>query len=117
MAITGNAAAYRLTPRALVSASRANQLPVRIARRNVAGECPNIGNIGDLIRIAVDNRARLVAGDRDHLRYKTHRQLRRTIARFGTDQFGLVDRHKSRFGLLLVLLAVPDRALETLIDF
>src|SRR5882757_1306785 len=79
-AIAQRAAAKRPKPGALLGASRANQLPVRIARSDVAGKCPNIGDIGDLLRIAVDDRAGLVAGDRNHLRHKADRQLRRAIA-------------------------------------
>src|ERR1700682_5770359 len=67
-AITANDAARRVVPRALVNASCSNQLPVRIARGDVAGKSPNIGDIGDLIRVPVDDGARFVAGDRDHLR-------------------------------------------------
>src|SRR5579862_8999363 len=61
----------------LVSATSANQLPVRIARGRVAGECPDISDIGDLVRVAVDNGAGLVAGDRNHLRNETRSEERR----------------------------------------
>src|SRR5258708_6754045 len=39
------------------------------------------------------------------------------VAGFRTHKFSLVDRHESRLRLLLVLLAIPDHSLETLIDF
>ena len=45
-----------------VRASSPNQLPVRIARRRIAGECPDIGDIGDLIRVTIDNRCRPCRG-------------------------------------------------------
>ena len=48
--ITPSAAAERRTR--LVGASGANQFPVRIARSRVAGECPDIGDIGDRRAIA-----------------------------------------------------------------
>src|ERR1700730_7635207 len=115
-AITPSAAAYPMRRPGLVGASRANQLPIWIARSRVAGKCPNIGDIGDLIRIAVDNGAGLVAGDRDHLRDKPPGQLRRPIAGVRNDEFGLVDGNEARFGLLLVFLAIPDHALEAVID-
>ena len=66
--------------------------------------------------VAVDNRAGLVAGDRDHLRHEANGQLRGAVAGFRTHQLGLVDRNESRFRLLLVLLAILDHGLETLID-
>src|SRR5579859_1685509 len=75
----------------LVRATSANQLPVRIARGRVAGECPDIRNIGDLVRVAVDDGAGLVAGDRNHLRDEANGQLRAAITRFRTDDLGLVD--------------------------
>ena len=88
-------------------ASGANQLPVRIARARVAGECPDIGDIGDLIGIAIDDSPGLVAGDRNHLRHEAYRQLRRPVAGFRAHQLGLVDRNKPRFGLLLVASRDP----------
>jgi len=50
------------------------------------------------------------------LRYKADRQLRRSIPGFRIHQLGLVDRNESRFRLLLVLLAILDHRVETLID-
>src|SRR3569832_289149 len=100
----------------LVRATSANQLPVRIARTRVAGECPDIGDIRDLVRVAVDNGAGLVAGDRDHLRDKANGELCVTVARFGSDELGLVDRHETRFGLALLALPILDRGVEAVID-
>src|SRR5580704_7135787 len=100
----------------LMDASGANQLPVRIARTSVASECPDIGNIGDLVRVAVDNCTGLVSRDRDHLRHKANGELRVAVARLGPDDFSLVDRNKPRLGLALLPLPVLDRGLETLID-
>src|ERR1043165_9842609 len=91
---------------ALVSAFGANQLPVRIARGGIAGKCPNIGDIGYLFRIPVDDGAGGVAGHRHHLRHKADRQLRGAVARFGADKLRLVDRDESRLGLLSVLFAI-----------
>src|SRR6476659_4407855 len=99
-----------------VRASSPNQLPVRIARRRIAGECPDIGDIGDLIRVAIDNGAGLVAGDRDHLRHEPNGELRRVVARLRADDLGLVDRDEPRLGLLLALLAILDRGLKAFID-
>src|ERR1700761_4107593 len=94
---TPRAAAMR-HPR-LVGASSANQLPIRVARGRVAGECPDIGDIGDLVRVTVDNGAGLVSGDRDHLRNKANGELSTAVSRFGSDHFSLVDRHKARLRL------------------
>src|SRR6202020_3282750 len=88
----------------LMDASGANQLPVRIARTRVASECPDIRDIGDLIRVTVNNRAGLVPGDRDHLRDKPNGELRVAVARLGTNDFSLVDRNEARLGLALLPL-------------
>ena len=39
----------------LIRASGANQLPVRIARGDVAGESPDVGDVGDRIGTAIDD--------------------------------------------------------------
>src|ERR1700690_3967260 len=100
----------------LMDASGANQLPVRIARTRVASECPDIGDIGDLVRVTVNNGAGLVSRDRDHLRDKTNGELRVAVARFGADDLSLVDRNKARLGFALLPLPVLDRCFEALID-
>src|ERR1035437_659612 len=41
-----------------------DQFPVRIARRQIAGECPYVGDVGHLLGIAVDHVAVLVARHR-----------------------------------------------------
>src|ERR1700744_1030949 len=113
---TTPSAAMMSRVRLLVAAASTNQLPVRIARRRIAGECPDIGDIGDLIRVTVDNRAGLVAGDRNHLRDKTNGELRGTVARFSSDDFRLVDRDEARLGLELLPFAILDRSVEAVID-
>src|SRR5262245_41763061 len=100
----------------LMRASGANQLPVRIARGGIAGEGPDVGNVGNLVRVAVDDIAGLIAGDRDHLRDKAHGELRGSVTRFGADELGLVDRDEARLRLLLGLLSFLDRGIEALID-
>src|SRR5688572_10980905 len=51
----------RRTAKRSLTAVSADQPPVRIARGHVAGERPDIGDIGDRFRTAVDDRALLVA--------------------------------------------------------
>src|ERR1700727_2582325 len=93
----------------LMDASGANQLPVRIARTRVASGCPDIGDIGDVVRVTVNNCAGLVSGDRNHLRDKANGELCVAVARFGADDLGLVDRNKAGLGLLCLPLPVLDR--------
>src|ERR1700733_5727358 len=112
--ITPSVAATR--PRRLVGATRANQLPVRIARGRVAGKCPDIRDIGDLVGIAVDNGAGLVAGDRDHLRNKANGELRAALARLCSDNLGLVDRNEACLDLAFLALALLDRRIKAVID-
>src|SRR3954468_15243269 len=103
-AVSVSEAARRMGPRGLMDASGSNQLPVRIARGDVPGKRPDIGDVRDLVRASIHNGAGLVAGRRDHLRDKTHRQLCAAVADFGADQLGLVDRDEPGFRLLLMLL-------------
>src|SRR5262245_53452068 len=115
-AISQPAAARVRKPCRSAGAAGANQFPVRVAGCGVAGERPDIGDIGDLVGIAIDDGAVLVAGHGDHLRHKANGDLRGAVWRFGGDNLGLVDRHEARLGLLVMLLAVADYGLEAFID-
>src|SRR5664279_6419146 len=68
-----------------------DQFPVRIARRHVAGESPHVGDVGDLLGIAVDDIAFLVARHRDELGLETHRRLDIAAAYFRGGDLGIVD--------------------------
>src|ERR1700722_6571387 len=59
----------------LMDASGPTQLPVRIAQTREGSEGPAIGDIGDLVRVTVNNCAGLVSGDRNHLRDKANGEL------------------------------------------
>ncbi|KAG5720423.1 hypothetical protein E4T56_gene14288, partial [Termitomyces sp. T112] len=82
----------------LIRGSGANQLPVRIAGGDVAGEGPDVGDVGNRVGAAVDDVARLVAGRGDHLRDDAHGQLRRAIAQVRPDPPGLVAPDETRPG-------------------
>src|SRR5664279_4008751 len=58
-----------------------DQFPVRIARRQIAGECPDVGDVDHLLGIAVDHVAVLVARRRHQLGVEAHGQLRGAPAR------------------------------------
>src|SRR5207237_9424405 len=92
-----------------------DQLPVGIARGDVAREGPHVGDLGDAVGRALDDGARAVARDRNELRHETHRHLRGAAAQLGGDDLRLVDRHEARLDGLAALLALANGALEALI--
>src|SRR5664279_4256219 len=94
-----------------------DQFPVRIARRQIAGECPDVGDVGHLLGIAVDHVAVLVARHRYQLALEAHGQLRGASAKFGGSDLGIVDGDETALHRLAALLALTDGGLESLIDF
>src|SRR4029077_12709415 len=102
-------------PSRLLPGFGGDELPIGIARRQIARERPHVGDVGYLFRVAFDHAARLVTRDRDQLRYETNRDLRRLRAQLGTGNIGLVDGHEPGFDALAFALALPDRGLETLV--
>src|ERR671914_1864480 len=62
-----------------------DQLPVRIARARVAGEGPDILDLGDRFRIAVYDSAGIVAGRRDQLADDAQRDMSLAILHLGRD--------------------------------
>src|SRR5262245_63636304 len=64
-----------------------DQLPVGIARRHVAGECPHVGDLGHLFRGSIDHGTGAVARDRDQLRDEPHRDLCGLPAQLGMRGF------------------------------
>ena len=93
-----------------------DQFPVRIARRHVAGEGPHVGDVGDLLGIAVDDVAVLVARHRHQLGLEAHGHLDIAAAHFGGGDLGIVDRHETALHRLAALLALGDGGLEAVID-
>src|SRR5690606_2668595 len=85
------AAAHRRAAGRSLHAFRPHQLPVRIARGGIPGECPDIGDISDLVGAALDHGAGLVAGRRDHLRDEADGKVGDPIALLGAGELRLVD--------------------------
>src|SRR5665647_2467718 len=94
-----------------------DQFPVRIARRHVAREGPHVGDVGDLLGIAVDDVAGFVARRRHQLGLEADRHLNGAAARFGGGDLGIVDRHETAFHGVAAFFALGDRGLEAVIDF
>src|SRR4029453_14090551 len=90
----------------LLPAVGRDQPPVRIARGHVAGERPDIGDIGNRFRAAVDDGPRLVARHRNHLRNEAHGEACDAAAQVGADDFGLLDADELALDLFAALLAL-----------
>src|SRR5690348_64908 len=82
-----------------------HELPVGIARRDVARKGPDVSDVGDLVGIAVDHVAGLVARHRDELGHEPDRELRGAIAQLSGRDVTRVDRHEARLGGLAAGLA------------
>src|SRR5262245_9203185 len=77
-----------------------HQFPVRIARTGVAGEGPEVVNLGDVFGIAFDQHIRLVVGGRYQLADDAHGDLRFAALRLRMGDFGLVDADEGGLHLL-----------------
>src|SRR5579862_562969 len=93
-----------------------DEFPVRITRRGIARERPDIGNVAHLVGISVNHLAGFVARHRNDLRNEAHRDLRRALALLGRGDLRLVDGDETAFHQLTALLAFVDRGLEAVID-
>src|SRR5262245_42285288 len=100
----------------LVSGFGRDELPVGIPRSHVARERPNVRDVSDFFRAAVNHVSVAVAGHGDELRHEADGYLSGTGAQLGADDIGLVDRNEPRFGLLALGFAISDRRLEAVID-
>src|ERR1700687_569955 len=94
-----------------------DQFPVRIARRQIAGECPYVGDVGHLLGIAVDHVAVLVARRRHQLGVEAPGQLRGAPAQLGGGDLGVIDGDETALHCLAALLALGDGGLEAVTDF
>ena len=93
-----------------------NQLPVRIARRHVASKGPDIRDVRDLVRAAINHRATSVVGHRNDLRDKPNGHVGHAITYFGADELGPVDANELALDFFAALFALADRLLEALVD-
>src|SRR5262245_33567528 len=85
-----------------------DQAPVRVARAHVAGERPDIGDIGDRFRAAVDDCPSLVACHRDHLRNEAYGEACNATAQVGADDVGFLDANEFALDLFAALLAIAN---------
>src|SRR5450759_584163 len=67
-----------------------DQFPIRIARRHIARESPYVGDVRDLLGIAIDDVAVLVARHRYQLGLEAYGYLGVTAAHFGGGDLGAV---------------------------
>jgi hypothetical protein len=81
----------------LLSGFGRHELPVGIARRQVASKGPDVSNISYLFWISVDHSPGLIASHGDDLRYEQNRDLRYAIAQLHRRDVGFLDRYKSAF--------------------
>src|SRR6266545_7441083 len=68
-----------------------HQFPVGIARAHIAFEGPHFGDFANLLGIALDDLSVLVAGRRDELAYKAHREAGLAPPQVRGQNIGLVD--------------------------
>src|ERR1035438_10772401 len=94
-----------------------DQFPVRIARRQIAGECPDVSDVDHLLGIAVDHVAVLVARRRHQLGVEAHGQLRSAPAQLGGGDLGAVDGDETALHRLAALLALGDGGLAAVMAF
>src|SRR5262245_60322911 len=100
----------------LVTGFGRDELPVGIPRSHVARERPNVRDVSDFFRAAVNHVSVAVAGHRDELRHEADGHLCGTGAQLGPNDVGFVDGHEPGLSLLALGLAIPDRSLEAVID-
>src|SRR3546814_1214191 len=70
-----------------IRAAGGNQRPVRVTAAGIAGEGPDIGDLGDMVGIAVDDPALGIASHVHLLRGELHGDEGRLLAQIGLDDF------------------------------
>src|SRR5262245_20659935 len=75
-----------------------DQLPVRIARGDVERERPYVGDLGHLVRIALDDGTVAVPRHRHELRHEADGHLRGASTHLRPDDLGGIDRHEAGLG-------------------
>src|SRR5215831_7513145 len=93
------------------------ELPVRIARGNVASEGPDVRNVGHPLGIAINHIAILVARHRHELGLESHSYLCVSSTQFRTCYICVVDGYKPALHRFTAFFAFADSALEPVINF
>src|SRR5262245_11240510 len=106
----------RRPPAPLVGSLRGNQLPVGIARGDLARERPDVRHLLDALGIARNHRAAPVAGGRDQLAHELYGDLSGAVLQLGLDNVGPFDPDKALVDLLAAALAVGDGAGKPVVD-
>ena len=83
---------------------------------DLAREGPDVGDVADMDRVAVDHLAVLVVGGRDQLGQEAHRHLRGLALELGVGDLGLVDADERELDRLAAALALGDGRDEAVID-
>ncbi|EGE58231.1 hypothetical protein RHECNPAF_3340027 [Rhizobium etli CNPAF512] len=94
-----------------------HKFPVRIARAGIAGESPEVIDLGDVLGIAFNQHIRLVVSGRYQLADDAHGDLRFAALRLGMGDLGLVDADEGGLHLLAAGFTLADRRIEAVIDF
>src|SRR5215813_9526149 len=103
------------SPCKLLSGFGCDDFPIGIARRNFACEGPDVGHVGYLLGVPVDDIARAPTRDGNELGYETDRELRGAGAQLGGRDGRSVDRDEPRFSGLAPALAFADCGVEPVI--
>src|SRR5262249_45369756 len=95
-------------PARLVGSLRGDQLPVRIARVDLARKSPDVGDLLDALGVTADHLAAPVARGRDELTNKLNRDLRSPVLELGLHHIGGLDADEALVDLLAAALAIAD---------
>src|SRR5690606_16480085 len=93
-----------------------DQVPIGIARGNLAGERPDVHHFLNSLRITGDDRARTITGRGDKLADELHGHMGGAVLQLGLQQIGLVDADKALVDDLAARLTVADGAGEPVED-
>src|SRR5204863_8788012 len=107
--------ARRRRPAAVIAEPRlltrlgGDQLPIRVTRRDVAREGPDVGHVGYFFGRTFDHVTGAIASHGNELRHETHRHLRGPAAQLRAGNVRLVDRNEPSFDSLAAGLALANR--------
>src|SRR5262245_34940578 len=87
-------------PARSIGGLRSDQLPVRIARGDLAREGPDVGDFLDALGIAGDDLAAAVARGRDQLAHELHGDVGHAVLELGLDDVRALDADEALVDLL-----------------
>src|SRR5581483_5405213 len=105
-----------LEPTTLIRSLRGDQLPVRIARGDLAREGPDVGDLLDALGIAHDHLARPVPRRRDQLAHELDRHVRHDALELRLDDVGGLDADETLIHQLAAVLALGYGLGESVVD-